>query len=534
VGSAKHKELEDLLRRIDVPEGESESSEQLPEPIPISSQPVREWRVWGGGASQQPISLFTDRPPSRQRPVSFIFSFLVHSAVICLVAFGVLYGPRIRLNPLGPHILVRQVNLDEPDSQMQRSSGSGAYYPDEQLKQAQNAAASAVKAEMASARPKLPVRHPAPQTIVQPDINVDKLIQQKIPMPAMLLWSANRPKVRTITPPKPQQLNASSVIPKVDRPNPSQNLKDISITDSAFKSNLPMPETSTTTPLVLPGPRDVEKISETSSVQLAQASAANVASISDLAMKQGVVALPPVNQIAAGNGGIGTSGKNGSGQHGEKEGNAGNGTRGNANGHAGSSSGAGGGNSGGKGASNGHGTGSTNGNNPVESAGNGAGFEQGPAPTPISRPKDGQFGVVVVGNSVAQDFPQTARFWSDRIVYTVFLHVGLPKTWILQYSEPREEDASATGNKHILAPWPYYILRPNIDPDEVNADAMIVHGFISEKGKFENLQVVFPNVSMVGRADTLLKQIAQWQFKPATDNGKPTRVETLLIIPQGD
>ena len=534
MGTSRHKEFDDLMRRIEVPQDEASGQSAPPEPVSISKQQVREWRVGRLGYPDQPISLFADPQPAGQRPASFIVSLLAHGAVIGLVAFGVLYAPRIRVRPFGPRMMIRQVELDEPDSQMQRSSGGGAYYPNQSEVKTQSAAAKAVQAEMASSQPKLPVRRPAPQTLVQPDINVDKLLQQKIPVPAMLLWSADRPKVKTITPPKPQQLNASSVIPKVDRPNPVAKLSDIAISSTAFSSNRQMPLPSTTTPLVLPGPQQVDKISETSSIQIAQASAANVATVSDLAMKQGVVNLPAVNQVAPGNGGAGTSADgNGNAQHGDKAGNAGNATHGDTNGDKREASGSGGGSSSGKGARTGKGSGTTNGKSAVESAGNGPGFEPGPAPTPISRPKDGQFGVVVVGNSAADDYPQTARFWSDRIVYTVFLHVGLPQTWILQYSVPRNVDATDSGNnKHVLAPWPYYILRPNLDPDEVHADAMIVHGFISASGRFESLQIAFPNV--VDRAQTLLKQMAQWQFKPATENGKPTRVEILLIIPQGD
>lgn len=534
MGTASHNKLEDLLRRIDVPQEEGAEESSHPGPVPVPASTMREWRVWGGGYSQQPISLFAGPPPAGQRPTSFLFSFLVHAAVIGLVAFGVLFGPRIRVRPLGPHMLLRNIELDQPESMTQRSSGSGAYYPDQNPIESHNPAADAVRAEMASARPKLPLRHPAPQTIVQPDIKVEKLLQQKIPMPAMLLWSANRPKVKTITPPKPQQLNASSVIPKVDRPNPSQNLKDIAISATTFNSKMPLPVDSTTTPLVIPGPHQVDKISETSSVQIAQASAADVASISDYAMKQGVVSLPAVNEVAPGTGGAGTATDgNGNAQHGAKAGNAGNGTNGTASGHSGASTGAGGGNGGGQGAHNGKGSGSSNGHGNVESAGKGAGFDEGPAPTPINRPKDGQFGAVVVGNSAADDYPQTAPFWTNRIVYTVFLHVGVPQTWILQYSVPRGVDAANSGNnKHVLAPWPYYILRPNIDENEVRADAMIVHGFINTKGRFDQLQVVFP--TSVPRESTILRQISMWQFKPAVENGNPVRVEILLIIPEGD
>jgi hypothetical protein len=482
--------------------------------------------------SSQPISLFSDRQPEGQRPLSFIFSILAHGAVIGLVAFGVLFAPRIRERPLGPRMLVREVHLDAPDPQMRRSSGSDAYYPDQS--DVRTASSSAPRSELASSRPKLPTRVPAAQTIVQPDISMDKMLSQKIPVPAMLLWSANRPKVKTITPPKPQQLNATSVIPRVERPNKAINLADIAISPTEFTSNRSMRMPSTTTPIVLPGPHPINTMNETSSVLIDPASAGEVASISNLVMRQGVVTLPPVNQVAAGNGGAGTSANgNGSSMHGsEKSGNGGNGTQGNTSGHQGGSTGAGGGKSGGTGSNSGQGSGSSNGNGARQSNGHGFGEDDGQPPLPINRPKDGKFGVVVVGNSALDDYPQSAQYWSGRIVYTVFLHVGLAKNWLLQYSVPRKADAAAGGNSHIMAPWPYYILRPNIDSGEVNADAMIVHGFVNANGRFESLQIVFPDA--VGHAQTLLNQMAQWQFRPATDNGQPTKVEILLIIPQGD
>ena len=457
---------------------------------------------------------------------------LAHGAVIGLVAFGVIFAPRIRERPMGPRMLIREVHLDAPLPDMRRSSGSGAFYPDQA--KADGAHTSAPKAELASSRPKLPTHMPAPQTIVQPDIDTNKMLSQKIPVPAMLLWSANRPKIKTITPPKPQQLNATSVIPRTERPNKATNLSDIAISPTAFSSNRSLNMPSTTTPIVLPGPHPINTMNEASSVLIDPASAGEVASVSNLVMRQGTVTLPPVNQVAAGKGGVGTANDgNSASMHGsEKAGNGGNGAQGNANSHQGNASGAGGGKTGGAGAHAGQGSGDSNGNGARQSNGHGFGEDDGAPPLPISRPKDGQFGVVVVGNSASADFPQTDTYWNGRIVYTAFLHVGLAKNWMLQYSVPRKDDANVGGNSHLVAPWPFYILRPNITSDEVNADAMIVHGFISANGRFESLKIVFPNE--VGHSQALVNQIQQWQFRPATDNGQPVRVEILLIIPQGD
>ena len=103
----------------------------------------------------------------------------------------------------------------------------------------------------------------------------------------------------------------------------------------------------------------------------------------------------------------------------------------------------------------------------------------------ITLPKDGKFGVVVVGSSLAEDYPETVHLWSGRLAYTVYLHVGVTKNWILQYCLPRVQEAASTGSAgRPDAPWPYDITRPSIDAD-ANADAIMVHGFVNALGRFE-------------------------------------------------
>ena len=80
------------------------------------------------------------------------------------------------------------------------------------------------------------------------------------------------------------------------------------------------------------------------------------------------------------------------------------------------------------------------------------------------------------------------------------------------------------------APWPYQILRPNLAPDDSDSDAVMVHGFIDTEGRFEQLAVVFP--PQFAQTKFVLDALQQWQFRPATQNGKSTVVEGLLIIPE--
>jgi hypothetical protein len=146
-------------------------------------------------------------------------------------------------------------------------------------------------------------------------------------------------------------------------------------------------------------------------------------------------------------------------------------------------------------------------------------------------PKDGQFGVVVVGSSLADQYPETVEIWRGRLVYTVYLHVGLGKSWILQYSLPRTAEVAAAGSvTRPEAPWPYDIFRPDLLPGDFNSDAVMVHGFINLAGAFERLAIVFP--PEFTQAKFLLGTLKQWHFRPARQDGQIAAVEVLLIIPE--
>ncbi len=136
----------------------------------------------------------------------------------------------------------------------------------------------------------------------------------------------------------------------------------------------------------------------------------------------------------------------------------------------------------------------------------------------------------MVGASLEEKYPEMSAVWNDRVAYTVYLHVGLAKSWILQYSLPRAGDAAVGGNvTRLEAPWPYNIVRPNIAPDAINSDALLVHGYVNQAGRFESLAIAFP--PQFPEAQFVLDSLKQWQFRPASQNGQTERVEVLLIIP---
>jgi hypothetical protein len=108
--------------------------------------------------------------------------------------------------------------------------------------------------------------------------------------------------------------------------------------------------------------------------------------------------------------------------------------------------------------------------------------------------------------------------------------VGLAKNWILQFSLSHAESAAASSTTHVDAPWPYSIVRPNIEPGAIDADALMVHGFVNQAGRFEALTVAFP--PDFAQKQFVLNALAQWQFRPAMQNGQNVKVEVLLIIPE--
>jgi hypothetical protein len=244
-------------------------------------------------------------------------------------------------------------------------------------------------------------------------------------------------------------------------------------------------------------PSEVKMAPETVSIPKEEPTPAAVLSVSDLKLKDGTVVLPPVNELQ------GDAHKAGS----EPPPTAA-GTRILGNGDA----------------PNGTTVGDAQGEAPATTA-------SGESAEHIELPPNGKFGVVVVGTSLSDQYPETLQIWSDRVAYTAYLHVGTPKAWILQYAQLRSADAASSGTvAHLDAPWPYDIVRPNLLSKDLNADALMIHGVLNETGRLENLAIAYP--AEYAHASFVLRELAKWQFRPAQQLGKATPVEVLLIIPQ--
>lgn len=463
--------------------------------------------------SSSTISLFAERSDLGQRPTAYVASILIHGALSALISFGILYTPQIAILDIGPRLTVRRLDLRTPEQQMHRPAANDIDYPSPlPVTRARQAAGS--EALRRAARLISHIKQ-GPQTLVQPDLVTHLTLPEEIPLPSMMIWSKRKTVVKGIIAPLPAKPPAADVTPALDLPNQETTLADIklSATDQPVR-NLPL-VASNTSPVVVHNPKQAPSVPSTVSQTTAKPTPATVLSISDLRMLNGTVVLPPVNEIAssAGQGMLAPGQGHGSAATGNSK-----------TGGAGNTTGTG------QGASN------TAGKSSVSPSG------AGPLPnidtstdTQLSTsrftlPKDGHFGAVVVGTSLGDQYPELEGFWNGRISYTVYLHVGLAKSWILQYSLPRDADVSTAGSvAHLEAPWPYNIVRPNLAPGSIDADALVIHGFVDQAGRFERLSVAFPQA--FPQARFVLNSLRQWLFRPATRGGQDANVEVLLIIP---
>jgi hypothetical protein len=462
-------------------------------------------------SSSRTITLFTDNQDTGQRPTSFLVSILFHCVAISLVFFGVMYSPRLDTRVIAERFDVRRLDLDTPEQQMERAARSLVKYPGPKPKllPVQSSGQPAVLRQAIQAQK-------GPQTLVQPDLNTQIRLAQEVPVPTLMIWTPKKTVVKTIVAPQPEKPKAANVRPSLAPPIEAANLANISIAARAVTAPKLAILPSTTSPVAVQGP-EVQLAPASVSQVSARPTPAAVMSLSDLTMARGRVVLPPVNETAANNspgplapgeaqdpsapGNSDKAGKGGPGRNADGGGDP-PGNTGTQNGAASS---------------------------PAQGADGGQGNL--PTATKITVPKDGQFGAVVVGASLQDQFPEMARVWGSRLAYTVYLHVGTAKSWILQYSLPRTDEAAAAGNiAHLEAPWPYSIVRPNLTADPVDVNTIMVHGYVNQVGRFESLNIVFP--AQYPLAQFVLASLQQWQFRPAARNGQVARVEVLLIIPE--
>jgi len=467
-------------------------------------------------------TIFSAPPQSRTRPSSFMISMLTHGLILGFAIFAIDHAPRIEDHAMRRYT-TKLVKLQGIEPRLHWSPAGGAGHSASQPKTHR---ARSGERQAAAAAPKfLAYKTSAPVTLVQPDVEQLTPPLLKTPVPVVVMWTPPERPTEKIVPRPPQPTVTTNVRPSLAMPNHEIQVSSLELTSTSFVSEALPVQASTTSPFAVPGVR-IPQLPATASRSSAQPTPATVLSVSDVIPTQGVVALPPANQTATASG----SDSFMPGRP-DSRSETGNGTNaGKQNGIAiGANSGDQSGDSdqaaidAGPAGGDGNATGSNSGSESGVSSGD------GPSVTRITRPRDGHFSVVVVGNSAADDYPAAAGMWADRLAYTVYLHVGEERNWILQYSLPRVHLATASSARPD-APWPYMIVAPHLAPGDADTDALLVHGFIDAEGRFEKLAIVFP--AEFPQAKFVLSALQQWQFRPAAQNGKSTSVEVLLIIPE--
>jgi hypothetical protein len=158
-------------------------------------------------------------------------------------------------------------------------------------------------------------------------------------------------------------------------------------------------------------------------------------------------------------------------------------------------------------------------------------------PLRVVHPSNGVFDVVVVQSSASETFPERADALSGRPIYTVYLQVGAPKEWILQYCVPNMAGPMQSGNIVALgnpdsvgAPYPTVTVRPPEDWSH-GTDYLLVHGFLDESGRFREMKILQSSQPRSPTTDALLQYLAYWEFRPALQDGHPVKVEVILAVP---
>lgn len=158
-------------------------------------------------------------------------------------------------------------------------------------------------------------------------------------------------------------------------------------------------------------------------------------------------------------------------------------------------------------------------------------------PLRVIHPSNGVFDIVVVQSSSSETFPERTDALSGRPIYTVYLQVGAPKEWILQYCVPNMAGPIQSGSvvnlgnpEAVGAPYPTVTVRPPEDWRH-GADYLLVHGFLDESGRFREMKILQSSQPMSPTTDALLQYLSYWEFRPALQEGRPVKVEVILAVP---
>jgi hypothetical protein len=443
-------------------------------------------------------------------------SIVAHGCILVLALIALKETPSVHVQPAATRYTVRILKLHTTNPQIHWAAAGSAPPASTQptIHTARNGGSPAA--------PSIP-QHMIQQTsaratLVQPNVPLHTLLPLQTPIPLVVMLSPQNVPVPKIVPPPAQKAVMANARPSFTLPNHEARVADLKLSAAAAVSSMLPIQPSTTTPIEM-HQAQMMKVPQTTSSAAQLPKPATIVSISDLVVMEGTIALPLANETAAASAAeFLTPGRP------ENTAKVGHGTR------LGKQSGNGAGNDQQAQETVGNGApgrpGASSAGDLASSDGSLAGNQ--PTVTRITLPKDGRFGVVVVGSSLAEEYPETQATWGNRLAYTVYLHVGATKNWILQYSLPPAVEAAGRTTRPD-APWPYMIMRPNLAPGDQDSDAILVHGLVNGEGRFEQLAVVFP--PEFPQTKFVLDALQQWQFRPASQNGRSAAVEVLLIIP---
>jgi hypothetical protein len=461
------------------------------------------------------INLFAEPSISRRGPGSFILSIVAHAAAGGMVYFGLTHLPQIDERILPERYSVRQLDLHTIDP-LAREAAKPQIPGQEFFPDSQSRSALGLPLELTESTRSFLESATGKQTLIQPEFHTHLSFTEELPLPTIVIWTPELASGKKIVAPLPDLTTAANATPSLELPNEEVRLPDFGIASTTLSAHDEAIPAGTTSPVQLHSAKLVEMAPATTSDSLEQPTPTAVLSLSDLRLQDGTVKLPPVNEMASSRASGSTAGiqANQTALSGTVAGNS----------HESPKSIA------------------------LADPGPGSDREQSGskvAPTGkdddvaeesrlttehIVLPKTGRFGVVVVGSALGEEYPEALEIWGDRVAYTAYLHVGLSKNWILQYSVLRSTEAAHAGTvARLEAPWPYDIARPNLTSRDLNADALMVHGILTSAGRFESLAVAFP--TRFRYTSFVLHALRQWLFRPARQNGQATAVEVLLIIP---
>jgi hypothetical protein len=461
--------------------------------------------------SYSTITIFSDHTDLSQRSTSFAVSALVHSFALGVLFFGLIYTPRIVNGPQGERFTVRQLVLRTPSSNVRQSVNTDINPDGQSSRAAALSTAGAIAAYLKAMR-QIDDTDAGPHILLQPEVHSRLTLLHQTPIPSFILWMPSTTQVKDIVAPFATKPRAADVTPSLSAPNQEERATSLAIRSTDHPASEKQPLPGTYSPVRLQDP-DLVRMTPLTVTQVSdKPTPVAIMSVSDIRITDGPVILPPVNQSA---GSAAQDGSTPSPAH----------NRATDNGHP---DGKAGGAQIGKGASD-----KAVDTGPARENSDAFGHGSQPSATLISLAKSGHFESVVVGASLEDQFPEMQGFWNGRLLYTAYLGVGLTQSWILQYSLPRYDTVATAGNKARLeSPWPYSIVRPDLAPGSFNADALLIKGFISQEGHFEAPALIFPPSFPL--AHFVLDCLRQWQFRPASQNGQPARVEVLLIIPDSE